>query len=222
MKIIVIHGDNIVESYSRLKELTSVAKKRGWEVKSLEAGTQSLPKEVVGRGLFGEEKLIVIEGVAKIPKKDLLWLSKNKARVGVSVIIYQQTPLSKSLIDSLKADKVEEYKLPKLTWVFLETLAPGNASSSISLCHKVLKAQPAELVFALMARHLRDLYWVKEEGTLPFPSWRVAKLKRQASKFSRELLKDLISDMAEADIMAKTSKENLVDSIDFIIATRLE
>jgi len=222
MKIIIIHGDNIFESYQRLQELISVAKKRKWEIKRVSPDSQSLPEEIVGRGLFEEERLIVFEDIGKIKKSDSDWLKKNKGRVSANLIIYHQAFIPKTVLSSLDSDKIEEFKLPRLIWIFLDTLSPGNTQASLSLLHKIVKREPVELVFALLARHLRDLFWVKEEGQLPFPAWRASKLKRQASKFSIDLLKNLINDMAEADIRVKTSKEKLLDSLDFIIATRLE
>lgn len=222
MKLIIIHGDNIFESYQRLQELISVAKKRKWEIKRVSPDSQSLPEEIVGRGLFEEDRLIVFEDIGKIRQRDIDWLKKNKSRLSANLIIYHQAFIPKAVLSSLDCDKVEEFKLPKLIWIFMDTLSPGNALASLSLLHKIVKNQPVELVFALLARHLRDLFWVKEGGELPFPAWRASKLKRQASKFSMELLKNLINDMAEADIRVKTSKEQLLDSLDFIIATRLE
>ena len=129
-----------------------------------------------------------------------------------------------------KIDKVEEFKLPKLIWSFLDSCFPGNAKNALLLLHEIIKNEPVEFVFSLLAKHLRDLYWVKVDsppgqrpsGPVAYPSWRVEKLKRQSHKFSEGSLEDLINSLAQADIKAKTSQGELIDLLDFIIATKLE
>src|SRR3990170_2603019 len=80
-----------------------------------------------------------------------------------------------------------------------------------------------EFIFALLARHLRDLYLAKvAPQKLWYQPWRVQKLKRQASLFKEDQLKEIIFSLAEADIVAKTSQVSLGDSLDLLIATKLE
>ena len=222
MKIIVLHGDHVVDSYNRLQKLKEEGRRRGWEIKTISDNLANIPEELVSVGLFEKERLTIIDSINLIRKKDILWLNKNAGNLKGTLIIYQAGRVSSLLIKSLSPDKIEEFKLPKLIWMFLDTLTPGNAGNSLMLLHKIIKSQPSELVLALLGRHLRDLYWAKETSDLPYPSWRIGKLKRQAARFTKDLLADLIASLAEADVRSKTSKEELIDSLDFIIATKLE
>ena len=113
--------------------------------------------------------------------------------------------------------------MPRLIFTFLDSIYPKNVKKVLVLFHELIKNEPVEFVFALMARHLRDLYWVRvEPKSLPYPSWRVGKLKGQSSKFKFETLKDLIARMAEIDIAVKTSKSDLISSLDLLIVFSLE
>ena len=58
--------------------------------------------------------------------------------------------------------------------------------------------------------------------SIPYPSWRVGKLKSQASKFTIEQLKYLIEKLSEIDIKVKTSKADLTNELDLLIIKQLE
>ena len=52
---------------------------------------------------------------------------------------------------------------------------------------------------------------------MKLPSWRIDKLAQQAGKFEPKNLRRIISEMAEIDIRAKTSDNNLRDMLDLLI-----
>jgi DNA polymerase III delta subunit len=166
-----------------------------------------------------------------INKKDGEWLKKNKNAVEANVVIYHKGVVTKTALKILpKPDKIEEFKLPKLIWNFLDSFYPGNAKNCLNLLHEIVKKEPIELVFFLLVKQVRDVYWARvgsppgqrPSGPVAYPPWRVAKLKKQALKFDENVLKKVINDFANADIKSKTSKAKLIDSLDFIIATKLE
>ena len=130
----------------------------------------------------------------------------------------------KSQLNSLPANyQIEEFQLTRYLWKLLDSIAFRNSKETIKLLHIVLKTEPVEFVFSLIAKQVRDLYWVTiDDSSLPYPNWRVGKLKKQASKFTKEQLKNIIHDLAELDIKAKTSKANLADSLDFLLVSHLE
>jgi len=75
----------------------------------------------------------------------------------------------------------------------------------------------------MLARHLRDLYWVKvEEESLDYPDWRVLKLAKQAAKFTTSDLEFLISALSEIDIKTKTSDSDLRTMLDLMIVKYLK
>lgn len=225
MKILIIHGDYTVKSYDRLQEIANDSKKKGWEVERISVKeTLSLPEKITTQSLFGNKSFYVVDEFNSIKKADLDWLKKKNDGLEGFLVLYSAGTVGKRILNKLPYGyKVEEFKLPKKIWKFLESFYPDNAKASLSLLREVVDTEPTELVFALLARQLRDLYWVSlDSKSLPYPSWRIGKLRRQAAKFSDGQLKELISELADADIKAKTSKVNLLDSLDFVIAAHLE
>lgn len=224
MKLIVVHGDDILKSYERLQTFIKSAKSRGWSVKRIKEPSQNIPDALVQDLLFEKEKLVVVENANLINKSTATWLKKKSDDITGTMIICHPNVLTKTFIKSLpNVDKVEEYKLPKLIWSLLDSFYPGNSKMILKLLHEVIEHEPIEFVFSLLARQLRDVYWIKvDPSTAPYPSWRIGRLKRQASKFTKQQLKNLISDLAEIDVKSKTSQENLLDLLDFVIITKLE
>lgn len=224
MKIIVLHGEDNLKSYERLQKFIEVAKKRGFEIYRISEKGKTISEILSVSSLFARERFFILEDTSLFTKKDSDWLLKKRKDLEGTLIIYHDSILSKTFLNSIpKPDKIEEYKLPKLVWSFLESFWPGNAKNVIQILHKVVQNEPIELVFSLLSRHLRDLYWVKvDHKGIPYPSWRVGKLFHQTSKFTAQDLFDIISLLAEADVRSKTSQEKLIDLLDFIIISHLE
>ncbi len=224
MKIIVLHGDDYLKSYDRLQVFVKEARIRGWNIKKITDNSQNIQDAIVQDSLFEKEKLVVINNYNLINKSTLNWLKKKPESLNVTLVIYHNNSLSKTFLKSLpKIDKEEEYKLPKIIWAFLDSFYPGNIKVTLSLLHDLTKKQPIEFIFMLLVKHLRDIYWVMQDPiSIPYPSWRVGKLKRQSQRYSEENLRKLIFDLANSDIKSKTSKANLIDELDFIISTQLE
>lgn len=225
MKILVLHGEHTLNCYQRLQEIILKSKKNEWEIERISnSATLSLSEKLSAGKLFQKNALYVIEDLDKVPKKDLNWLKKkNESLEGFLVILIKRKAL-KSQLDSLPANyQIEEFQLTRYLWKLLDSIAFRNSKEAIKLLHIVLKAEPVEFVFSLIAKQVRDLYWVTiDDSSLPYPNWRVGKLKKQASKFTKEQLKNIIHELAELDIKAKTSKANLADSLDFLFVSRLE
>lgn len=225
MNIIVVHGDHIGKSLKRLEKFIDVAHERGWEIVRIDsADKSSLQETLTSESLFQKERLFVLEKPTIFGKKELDWLREKSKNLQGNLVIYHQDTLKKDFLNSLpRGIKIEEFKLSENIFDFLDSFFPGNSKKSIKILHALLGKEPVEFVFALLARHLRDLYLAKvAPQKLWYQPWRVQKLKRQASLFKEDRLKEIISSLAQMDIAAKTSKEALGDSLDLLIATRLE
>lgn len=218
MKIIVLHGDDTAKSYERLTKFIDTAKKRGWEIV-----TNEFPNTP---SLFGIDRLIVYRDYKLITKQDI----KNFDRFGGTLVVYHEGVIPVTFLKSLPKDtKVESFELPKILFIFLESFYPGNSVQCLKLLHQLVKTQAVELIMFMFARHLRDLYWVTIDPTSSqFPSWRAGKLKSQASKFkinNRDPLQNLeliINNLSEIDIAVKTSKADLLSSLDLMIVKQLK
>lgn len=225
MKIIVLHGDHIEDSYKRLQRFVGEANKRGWEVNRISLKDNlSLSEQMTSKSLFEKESLHILEDLTKIGGRELEWLKNKSENIEGTLVIYHKSLLPKTILNSLpKLQKTEEFKLPVLIWKFFDSFYPGNANYSLGLLHSIIETNPIEFIFALLARHVRDLYWVTlDDSNLPLPSWRLSKLKTQAGKFEKGQLKNIINEFAEMDIKSKTSKANLLDELDFLIITQLK
>ncbi|MFC1625643.1 hypothetical protein ACFL1Q_01210 [Patescibacteria group bacterium] len=205
MKTILVHGDDTLRSYLRLKKFIEVAKKRSWEV---------IENELIPTpSLFGKKQLIVSRHYQDISKSELKYIEKFSG----NLVIYHEGYISKYFIKFLPKDtKIEEYKLPKIIWSFLD-------NPTLKVLHKLIKTEPVEFVFTLLARRYKDLYWIKKDPkTFEGQSWQISRLKKQADKYSVEELEDIIQNLAIIDFEVKTGQAELVSALDFMFATKLE
>ena len=132
MKTIILHGQNTVKSYERLSKFIEEAKSRGWDVLYDEVTATS--------SLFSKGRLFVI--------KDYKLLPKNIKNLEGTLVIYNQGDLPVSVINKFPDAKIERYDIPKILWKFLDR-------PSVTLLHEVVKKEPIELVFHLLAKRLR-------------------------------------------------------------------
>lgn len=224
MKIIVLHGENNLKSFERLKKFIESAKERSWEIINIDESTLSLPESLSGISLFETERFYILRDIKKIGKKEVEWINNNSDSIKGTLVIYQGDTVSQLILKALPKDtKLEAFPLPKLIWGFLEHLYPGNSRTVLAEFHTIIKTEPAEFVFSVIAKQFRDLYWVKtDSATTPFPSWRISKLKSQALKFTDLLLAKIIELLSQIDIDAKTGKADLVSSLDLMIVKYLK
>jgi DNA polymerase III delta subunit len=223
MKIIILHGDDERRLYERLTKFVDSAKGRSWEVAYLDDPSLSLEEQLSSSSLFGAERFFVIRDISRLGKKELGWIAKKSKDLPGNLIIYHEGYVPQGILKALPDAKVEEFKLPVILWNFLDGLYPGNSQRSIKQFHKLIEHEAPEFIFTLIAKLFRDLYWIKvDAASLPYPSWRVGKLKPQASKYSIDQLKNLIEKLAEVDIKVKTSKADLVSELDLIIIKQLQ
>lgn len=224
MKIIILHGDDTGKSYARLKKFIDVARSRSWEVAYMDESDQSFEEMLSASSLFGNERFFIFKDVKKLGKKEFAWLNKKYTELSGNLIVYNEGTLNASALKSFpKEAKIEEFKLPVLLWNFLDNLIPGRGDLSVKSLHKILEKSPVEFVFSIIARHLKDLYWVKVDAASGgFPFWKINKLKSQAAKFSEDDLKNLIDKLSEIDYQVKTSKTDLASELDLLLLKHLE
>lgn len=225
MKILIIHGDHTVKSYDRLSEVIKNSKDKGWEIIRVSDDEKfNISERLSGGSLFASKVLYVIDDFKKITISDLNWIKKNNDKLDGFLVVYHTGTISKTALNKFpKGYKHEEFTLPKLIWKFFDSIYPNNAQHCINLLREVIKKEPEEFIFHLLARHLRDLYWVSiDPNGLQYQPWRIGKLKKQASRFKAGVLEKFIKSLAELDVKVKTSQENLAQALDFVIASHLE
>lgn len=225
MRIVVIHGDDSEKSWARLKKIVEVARQRNWEILKFDETQKTLLSELLSSAsLFSDKRLIAVENGKTIVKKELEWLETKAKKFEGNLVIYFDDYIPLGIKNFLPKDtKFEEYKLPKIIFKFLDGIYPGNAKNSITLFHKLLSSEPPELLFNLVAKRLKELYWVKNSPqTLLYPSWRKGILKSQVLRYKEGKLEELIGLLAEADVRAKTGEGTMVELLDLILLTKLQ
>lgn len=225
MNIYVIYGEDEVSARNYFLEIIKKEKEKGSEIIRVSPlAKEGFMGEVSSRSLFSNKVLYVLEYLSKADPKEINWLVKNSDRLGCNLLVYEKGELGKKYFSSLpKNTKSKKFDLPKLIFDYLSLIVPGNTTEVLKMLHKITENEPVEFIFALTSKHFRDLYWVKKEASsLPYPSWRVGKLKSQAAKFSEVTLKNIIQKLSEIDILVKTSRADLLSSLDLMFIRELE
>ncbi len=224
MKITLIHGKDVEKGRLRYLNIVTALKKNNWEIIkiNLEDKVSLIDKVSSSNSLFSDKTLYIIEKFNKVPVHEIEKLSQIQN--DSNILFWQEGEgLQKNLKKLPKTTNIEKFDIPVLLFKFLDSFFPGNSINSISVLHELLKTEPIELVFALLARHVRDLYWALEvSDSLPYPSWRSQKLKSQAAKFGKLKLTKIIKLLVNADIESKTSQSLLSQSLDLLILKELK
>lgn len=224
MKIIVLHGEDNVKSYERLKKFIESAIARSWELIYLDESPLGITETLSGTSLFEKERFYVLRDVKKLGKKELDWLKLDKDLIKGNLVIYHDEVISQLILKSLPKDtKIEAFTLPKILWGFLEHLYPGNSRTVLAEFHSIIETEPVEFVFSVIAKQFRDLYWTGSDPVnTGFADWKIRKLNVQLSKFKMSEIEEIIRLLSQIDIDAKTGKGDLVSSLDLIIVKKLK
>jgi len=224
MKLFLLHGDNTTASYERLMKYVEHAKKRNWDIIHYADKLQNLAQLVRSDSLFDTDKLVIVDNFDLLTKKDLEWLNEESGKFNGNVVIHHNKLLPKTKINSIaKLEKVEQFVYPIILWKMVDAFYPKNGKQFIQLMHQVLEKEAVELVFGLLAKQVRDLYWVLADAeNCPMPDWKKGKLQTVARKFSKEKLEAIIEEMAEIDIQSKTSDVELRDLLDLLVVKHLQ
>lgn len=195
--ITLIHGEDSLRARDKFTVLIEEYKKKGYEIIA----------EGSGNSLFSQKVLLVVEN----PKK-FFW----DIQVSDVLILYDGN-VPANIIKLLPTGaKIEKFAVPGKLFAFLDKI-------TLSSFQEIIKTEPLELVFAMLGRQFRDLYWANiDPKTLGYKSWRVAKLQGQAKKLGTGKLKKLLAKMSRIDVLAKTGERDLLTSLDLLIASELE
>ncbi len=229
MKLLILHGDDQVKLYDRLEKFIQTAKKRSWEIAYLD-DVPSIKEALSASSLFGNERFFVLRDIKKLGKSEIEWLKKKAPELEGNLVIYHEGYIPVGITKGITTDVknghtavIEEFKLPKIIFSLMDMIRPGNSTQVIKTLHKIVETEPVEFVFVLIAKLMRDLYWAKTDlSSMPYPSWRSSKLKNQADKFTINNLQLIISELSEIDVRVKTSKADLLSSLDLLIIKSLE
>lgn len=225
MKILVLQGDNTFLVYQRLKEIKSIAKIKEYSIFSLAINKNEINFPSQYSSLFEKKVLYILENGNLFLNKNIENIKKlvNSQKDSFLIIVTEKS-LNSKFISLFEGNiKVESFFHPKDIFNFLDSFYPGNSKRCLLWFHKIIKEETSEMVFYLLIKHVRDLYWVKESpSNIPYSSWKVNKLENQSQKFTKILLKFIINKLSKIDMNLKTSGLDLITSIDLLILTKLK
>lgn len=223
MKITIVHGQDLTQSRARFLQIINAIKKRGWELIKIQDNESGVAEKLNANSLFGTQILYTCEDVGLFSQLDFDWMKKEQTKK-INLLVWHKGELGKRVLAAFPREtRTEVFNLPKTIFVFLESLRPGNSQQSLTLLKKLLEKEKPEFVFALLTRHLRDLYWLQQEPeSLKLPTWRLSKLKKQAVNFKPEELKRIIRALGRIDIATKTGGGEINFWLDLFVVKELE
>lgn len=225
--ITILHGEHEPKSRQRLVELLTVAKNKQSSVERVEAKQLTLPmlEALTAQGdLFGSNRLVVIEGLHSLPKsKKQTEFIQYITGAGTDIILWEKRTLTKTMLAQFPQARVEEFKLSKSLFGWLDSLNGSSADRTrqLRLLHQVLAQEDAFFCLVMLARQIRLLIQTKDGETLKGPPFMIAKLNKQAASFNLAQLLKLHAKITEIDLKQKTSSSQLelTQELDLLLAT---
>lgn len=226
MKISLIHGEDTTTSRNTFLSLIKKAKEDGFQIKDISLNTNlNLGEKLTSQSLFEDKVLFIHDKLKNLTPADLKWLIKNSKNYEGEFILWYEGAAPLKITKALpKGSEIKKFDLPRIIFNFLDSFYPGNSANILGLLDRLLVTQPIEFVLFMLGRHLKDLYWVKNDRVIVpnYDGWRIKKLSNQSAKFTNERLRKVINLLSEADIRSKTSSDSLKEFLDLIIVTQLK
>ncbi len=103
--------------------------------------------------------------------------------------------------------KVKEFKPSQSIFKLLDACYPGNLKGFVSILHSLNIKTDDFFTFVMLQRHTRNLWLIAHGQAKPgLPSWQLARLKSQASKWKPEQLTNFYDALSKIDASLKTSR----------------
>lgn len=209
--ITLIHGDLVEASRAELVRLKAAVS--GKEVRQLDGRTideTQLTQALESHSLFGTDTVVVIEQLfGKLGKKTKVIAALSailtNAATTVDIILWEDKEIGATVIKSLGTPVVKLYKTPQVLFQFLDGIAPRSTARLLPMYAKLLEANVAEVVFAMIIRRIRQLIQL-HDGVTPegLAGWQASRLTAQARLFTMEKLVAMHSALTDIDIAVKT------------------
>lgn len=222
MKSTVLHGENQSASRKKFLELISQAKSEGFEILRINWKKESSSNlKLLSRtqSLLSVGVCLAIENFFTGNKKALQLIEETDKNC--LFIFWEDKTLTPATIKNLQNTFfVQNFPVPTVIFNFLNSLSPNNSKNMIKLFRDAVSQDASEMIYVLIARQLRLLYWVKTEpGSLKLPDWMKNRLKSQSEKFTEKQLIELHGKLLDLDRKSKRSQlpENLGASLELFL-----
>jgi len=224
--ILVLHGENYVQSRNRLFDILEERKNKSGEIIRFEGKNLTLEELALAlesRSLFGRSRTVIIENLFSLKKtlslEKILDFLINKENE--DVVIWEEEEISPAIIKKYSPPfSFQLFKVPKILFYFLENFKPGLKKTNLENFHRCLAQEDAQFIFAMLIRQVRLLLLAKDNSIENLPEWQRKKLFSQARLFDFNTLKKIYNLLMEIDFRQKISSSpfDLVFSLDLLFS----
>ncbi|MBI4097951.1 MAG: hypothetical protein HY426_02825, partial [Candidatus Levybacteria bacterium] len=150
------------------------------------------------------------------------FLKKNAK--DIEIYFWEKKELTKKQLSQFGTEVVvKTFKIPKITFGFLDGLMPGSGKRNVELFHVALNGSSEELLFFMLIRQFRLLLAVSSDAPIDeakrLAPWQKSKLLSQAKLFTPKHLKKVYKNLHVIDLAQKTGGLTmpLRQTIDFFL-----
>lgn len=222
--MIVLHGENIVKSRQRLVELIATHKAEGKDIKIVASKslTRSTLEEMLGgSSLFGTTQVMVIEELHSLPesakKKDLVALLAGSSE---EIVLWEKRLLTATMLKKFPSARVDTFKASSGLFQWLDTLGVSKDKKTLlAQLQEIIKEESAHFCFTMIARQVRLLISTLDDGKITGAPFVIAKLRKQAQRFTLQQLLAVHKQLLEIDYKQKRSlsKLSLEQELDLLV-----
>ena len=164
--------------------------------------------------IFSESRIVYVENLLsrrQSKEKDelLAYLAKNAATS--TIVDWESKAATPATLKKIvgKDTRVQEFKIAKSLFKFLDSFRPGNHAATHALFQATLKTDAAELVFYLLVKRLNQLF-IAKSGDMEVlkkelrQDWQIRNLMNQASAWTEDQLAATNRRLLEIDESIKT------------------
>ncbi len=212
--MLILHGENIVQSRNRLKQVIDAAREQNKTVEravSKNLTEAELEELLVGNDLFGTEKLIIIEELHSLPtsnrKKALISMLANS--VDQDIVLWEKRALTATMLNKFPGARAEEFKTSSSLFKWLDLLGTDNTQQKLKYLQEAISSDGEYFCFLMLLRQIRMLIQAKDSGKVAGAPFVVNKVKAQARNFSLEQLLQIHQRLYTIDARQKTSRSPL-------------
>lgn len=206
--ITLIHGNYSEASRKEFIRLKEEAKNK--EIRTLDGRTidsASLTQALESHSLFGGDTIIFIENLfGKLGRK--LKLIESLAAIinksTVDIVLWEDKEVGGTVLKNLPKAKIMLFKIPSIIFQLLDGISPDGAKLALPLYSKLSQTEPAELIFSMIVRRIRQLIQLKD-NVIPegLAGWQASRLTRQAKLFTMERLISMYKNLLEMEFSVK-------------------
>ncbi|MCX8008136.1 MAG: hypothetical protein N3A54_00360 [Patescibacteria group bacterium] len=229
--IVLLHGDDMLQSREELHALKAKEKEKGKEIKTLDAKTINDDASIQilsSHSLFGDRPVVIIENLFSSSGKKTARIQGIIERIQeygaeTDIILWEEKEIGKSIIQLLGSKAIiKPYKLPTVVFTFLDSIRPKNARHTLSLYDALLKEKPPEFIYVMLYKRFKQLVLLRSgfsvNGLRP---WQITRLTNQARQFTLEQLLSLYRHirMLEYKRNSGQAEFDLKEAIEFMLCT---